>query len=311
MSKVIVYGAGKTWHYFMRNICAGGIDYICDRRFDREKPDFLGGKKTMTVAELIEFPQPAAVYLCLADLNECAEVKNLLAKNSNLEIHILQLEAFRRLSGNDLRAKGAGEYTDLFHNKLIFDDTVPENLIVSFGGQGSTIRIGSGVVVNKLEIIVGTDAEVCIGDGSSFQDTHIEAAFGDIRVGQNCTFSFGTWLRSHDGHHIYDLQTGERVNYSKNIELGDHIWCGQNAIILKGARVGNESVIGAASVVAGCFPEHVAIGGNPARILREGICWGREATFAFNFESRLEYNDNAYPAIPTAEIMQNQRRQDR
>lgn len=308
MAKVIVYGTGKTYRLFMRNICPGGVDYLCDPKFGIEKR----GLRELTVSELAEFSEPATVYLCMSDLKELKEAKELLGKNPNLDIHIPVTEAFDRLSGSDLRTKGAGEYTDLFHNKLIFDETVPEKLTISFCGQGSTVKIGKNLIIaSRLDIVVGTDAAVCLDDSSSFYDTHIEAAFGDIRIGKNCVFSFGTWLRNHDGHHIYDLKTGKRINYCKDIELGDHIWCGQNVTILKGVQISGESVIAASSVVTGIFPEHVVIGGNPARILRKEICWGKDATLAYNFEGKSEYYDKAYPLIPTGEIMHNQKRKDR
>lgn len=308
MPKVIVYGIGKTYRLFMRNICPGGVDYFCDRRFEMEKRK----SQDLTVSELAEFSEPAIVYLCISDLEELNKVKEFLGKNHNLDIHIPTIEAFGRLSGSDLQAKGSGEYTDLFHNKLIFDETIPEKLTINFCGQGSTVKVGKGLIIaSKLNIVVGTDAVVDIGDGSSFYDTHIEAAFGDIRIGCNCVFSFGIWIRNHDGHHIYDLKTGKRINYCQNIELGNHIWCGQNVTILKGAQVDSESVIAASSVVTKAYPEHVVIGGNPARVLRKEICWGKDATLAYNFEGKSKYYDKAYPLIPTDEIMCNQRREDR
>lgn len=40
------------------------------------------------------------------------------------------------------------------------------------------------------------------------------------------------------------------------------------AIILKGASIGNECIIGAGAIVSGIFPENVVIAGNQARIIR-------------------------------------------
>jgi hypothetical protein len=54
--------------------------------------------------------------------------------------------------------------------------------------------------------------------------------------------------------------------------IGDHVWLGQNALILKGCRVGSGSVISAACVLANKTVESNSVyAGNPARKIRENI----------------------------------------
>ena len=74
-------------------------------------------------------------------------------------------------------------------------------------------------------------------------------------------------------HGIFDLATGERINLARDVMIGDHVWIGASARLLKGAAIGNGSIVGANSVVTGRFPENVALAGNPARIVREGVRW--------------------------------------
>lgn len=53
------------------------------------------------------------------------------------------------------------------------------------------------------------------------------------------------------------------------ISIGNRVWIGANAIILPGVTIGDNTVIGAGSVVTKDIPANVVAAGNPCRILRE------------------------------------------
>ena len=50
--------------------------------------------------------------------------------------------------------------------------------------------------------------------------------------------------------------------------IGNRVWIGGGAIIIPGITIGDDSVIGAGSVVTRDVPAGVVVTGNPARILR-------------------------------------------
>ena len=52
------------------------------------------------------------------------------------------------------------------------------------------------------------------------------------------------------------------------IEIGDDVWIGAGAIVLPGVRIGNGSVIAAGAVVTESVPDHVVVGGVPAKVIR-------------------------------------------
>ena len=60
---------------------------------------------------------------------------------------------------------------------------------------------------------------------------------------------------------------------SEPIKIGNHVWIGQGASILKGVRIGDGSIVAAAAVVTKDVPAHVAVGGIPAKVINENINW--------------------------------------
>jgi maltose O-acetyltransferase len=53
------------------------------------------------------------------------------------------------------------------------------------------------------------------------------------------------------------------------VVIEDNVWIGDRVTILKGSKIGKNSVVAAGAVVAGEFPANVVIGGVPARVIRE------------------------------------------
>ena len=91
-------------------------------------------------------------------------------------------------------------------------------------------------------------------------------------------FSTGIWLKSSDMHAIVDLDTDSMVNRFDNagdIEIGRHVWIGQDVLITLGVKVGSGSILGAKALVREDAPERTLWAGVPARQLRENVTWLR------------------------------------
>ena len=82
-------------------------------------------------------------------------------------------------------------------------------------------------------------------------------------------------IRTDDSHGIYDLDTGKRLNRSKDIFIGDHVWLAYGATVLGGAHIGNGCVLGAFSLAKKQFPENCVLADMPAKVVRENIFWKR------------------------------------
>jgi hypothetical protein len=96
-----------------------------------------------------------------------------------------------------------------------------------------------------------------------------------VRIGDDVMFASDNQVRADDGHPIFDVRSGKRVNTSRSIEIGDHVWLGRGATVLGGSRIGSGSVVGYGSIVTGKVPNNVVAAGSPARIVRRDTAWER------------------------------------
>lgn len=96
----------------------------------------------------------------------------------------------------------------------------------------------------------------------------------EIIFGKDCLLSAHITVRTGDSHSILDETTKKRVNVSKSVKFGDHVWIGNTVLIFKGTNVASNSIIAGGSVVTGkSFPMNCIIGGNPAKVIKENVNW--------------------------------------
>lgn len=113
-------------------------------------------------------------------------------------------------------------------------------------------------------ITIGNDC--FIGHDCSF------ATAGRIEIGSHCLIAGGVRIADYDGHPL-DAEL-RRAGISsladdvRPISIGDDVWIGRGAVILKGVRIGDRAIIGARSVVTKDVPADAIVAGNPAVIVR-------------------------------------------
>ncbi|MCR4766632.1 MAG: acyltransferase [Saccharofermentans sp.] len=116
---------------------------------------------------------------------------------------------------------------------------------------GKKLRVHSGV---RLSVTKG--AILSIGDNTSINYNCIFVARKNISIGENCTFGPNVVIFDHD----HDFRNAEVMNESgykeKEIIIGNNVWIGANAIILKNAKIGDNSVVAAGTVVMGEIPSN-------------------------------------------------------
>lgn len=90
-----------------------------------------------------------------------------------------------------------------------------------------------------------------------------------VKIGDYCKITNGCTILTHDySRSVLRLMYGHIIGEAGLTIIGDNVFIGVNSIILMGAHIGNNCIIGAGSVVGGVFPDNVVIAGNPARVIR-------------------------------------------
>lgn len=90
-----------------------------------------------------------------------------------------------------------------------------------------------------------------------------------IVIGKGAHIAREAVIRDYDGHYIED----SNYRTSKPVFIGDNVWIGYRAMILKGVTIGEGAVVAANSVVTKDVPPHSIVAGNPAKIIRTKINW--------------------------------------
>ncbi|MDO6683913.1 MULTISPECIES: sugar O-acetyltransferase [unclassified Agarivorans] len=92
-------------------------------------------------------------------------------------------------------------------------------------------------------------------------DTHIY--IGDsVMIGPNVTLATA-------GHPIDPEPRRKAAQFNIAIDIANNVWIGANTVVLPGISIGENSVIGAGSVVTKDIPANVVAVGNPCKVLRE------------------------------------------
>lgn len=153
------------------------------------------------------------------------------------------------------------------------------NCLLHILGNNCKIVIGKHCMLSHTELWIEDDeGEIQIGYRTTMEGGHIAATEGkSISIGEDCMFSHRIEIRNGDSHAIYDEQSKERINPAESILIGNHVWLGADAKVLKGSVLGDNSIIATGSIVTGKCEDYNAIyGGVPARKIKEGVTWIRE-----------------------------------
>ena len=112
---------------------------------------------------------------------------------------------------------------------------------------GKNVHFGNGVYAN-FNLTMVDDCDIFVGN--------------NVLFGPNVTVSAGT-------HPIHPELRSKQAQYNIPIHIGNNVWIGANSVILPGVNIGENSVIGAGSIVTKDIPSNVIAVGNPCRVLRE------------------------------------------
>ena len=144
--------------------------------------------------------------------------------------------------------------------------------LISIGKTGKII-VGKELGLSQGCILIANEA--CITLGNHFRcsySTTIDCYGEDITIGDDVVCGWNVTIRNGDGHRV--VVDGESHKATKKISIGNHVWLCANATVLKGANVGNNSVVAYGSLLTKTEDkENVLYGGTPAKAIRHNINW--------------------------------------
>ncbi len=197
----------------------------------------------------------------------------------------LRLHAIQRLDRLRLRRLAAR------HPGLWIDPDASSNLAVARYSlaPGSTLRIAAGVVtehqpgrlhfllapgarveigectwlrteVGDVHLVAFDDAQLAVGPESFLNGCHLSAKTRVV-LGRRVFVGPGSRVFDADQHDLDDAHPERRGPVS----IGDCVWIGSDATVLRGVKIGEHSVVGTRSLVTHDVSPHTLVYGQPAR----------------------------------------------
>ena len=136
-------------------------------------------------------------------------------------------------------------------------------------GRRGTIRFGRFVWIGDGTKIRCHEGVVEIGDKTVICQECTICAYQRVRIGEQCVIADRAMFIDFD-HGVTDVERPIRVQgiYKRDTVVGSNVWIGYGACVLRGVRVGDNSVIGTNAVVTEDVPENAVVGGVPAKVIR-------------------------------------------
>ena len=176
------------------------------------------------------------------------------------------------------------------NNKICIKNTTIEQqgiLSILVNAENSNITIDKDLFVGGmgLHIVCGNLAYKAVKNSSINIGKHLAVGGAQviiynsnayINIGKDVMLAWGIMIYNTDAHPIYNSLNNKLINKVGTLSIGDNCWLGADCKILKNVTLKNNTIVGFGSVVTKSFDkENIAIGGNPARLIKENVAWKR------------------------------------
>jgi acetyltransferase-like isoleucine patch superfamily enzyme len=124
------------------------------------------------------------------------------------------------------------------------------------------LKIGNGAVLNMRQYLLGP-GYFSVGEYSHVNPGCLLDERGGLEIGNCVSISHRVMLIT-GGH---DVQAGDFGEDHRPIKIGNHVWIGAGATVLKGVEIGEGAVVAAGAVVVKNVPPFSIVAGVPARMI--------------------------------------------
>ena len=152
---------------------------------------------------------------------------------------------------------------------------------------GRFVWIGDGTKIRSHEGVVEIGAKTVMGQECTI------SAYQRVRIGDECVIADRAMFIDFD-HGMVEVERPIRLQgiYKRDVEVGNNVWIGYGACVLRGVSVGDNSVIGSNAVITKDVPANAVVGGIPARIIRM-----RKAPRELRWERPVEPDPEAWTTM--------------
>jgi acetyltransferase-like isoleucine patch superfamily enzyme len=125
----------------------------------------------------------------------------------------------------------------------------------SWLGHGTKVRCHEGVVSIGAKTVIGQECTI--------------SAFQHVKIGRECVIADRVMFIDFD-HGVVEVERPIRLQgiYKRDVNVGNNVWIGYGACILRGVTVGDNAIIGTNSVVTKDVPANAVVAGLPAKVIR-------------------------------------------
>jgi acetyltransferase-like isoleucine patch superfamily enzyme len=143
--------------------------------------------------------------------------------------------------------------------------------VLGIASGGRLVTDGLVVLGPGAHVSVGPSAEMRIGEGTNVTSNSSFFCKRLLEIGADCAISWDVLIMDNDAHWL--SMEGEVRPMALPVRIGDHVWVGARATILKGTTIGDGAVIGAGAVVTKDVPPACVAAGNPAVVVHKNVEW--------------------------------------
>ena len=125
----------------------------------------------------------------------------------------------------------------------------------SWLGHGTKIRCHEGLVSIGAKTVMGQECTI--------------SAYQHVKIGRECVIADRVMFIDFD-HGVVEVERPIRLQgiYKRDVDVGNNVWIGYGACILRGVTVGDNAIIGTNSVVTKDVPPNAVVAGLPAKVIR-------------------------------------------
>jgi acetyltransferase-like isoleucine patch superfamily enzyme len=129
--------------------------------------------------------------------------------------------------------------------------------------DGGRIEVENCTFYPGVRLDCWRGARITIGNGTYLNRNAEIVAQREVTIGRDCKIAWDVVIMDTDLHGL-----GNAPAVAAPVRIGDRVWIGCRAIVLKGVTIGSGAVIGAGAIVTSDVPPDAVVVGPAARVIR-------------------------------------------